>query len=91
MGLTEAASEIEAAMQEKHADIIGSRALFHHGLVALAANFFLPLFVKPEGEAQVSDLATGKPSLLDRIKVVHLSGLWAFSHLLFALCMCATL
>ncbi|KAL5498014.1 hypothetical protein ACEPAH_2945 [Sanghuangporus vaninii] len=89
-GLPEAASAAESALQEKHADIIGSRALFHHGLVALAANFFLPLFVKPEGDSRGSESATGKPSLLDRIKVVHLSELWAFSHLLFAFCMWAT-
>ncbi|KAL5520645.1 hypothetical protein ACEPAF_2646 [Sanghuangporus sanghuang] len=89
-GLPEAASAAESALQEKHANIIGSRALFHHGLVALAANFFLPLFVKPEGDSRGSESATGKPSLLDRIKIVRLSELWAFSHLLFALCMWAT-
>ncbi|KAL5478314.1 hypothetical protein ACEPAI_2498 [Sanghuangporus weigelae] len=87
-GLPEAASAAESALQEKHADIIGSRALFHHGLVALAANFLLPLFVKPEGDSRGSESATGK--LLDRIKIVHLSELWAFSHILFAFCMWAT-
>ncbi|KAL5514844.1 hypothetical protein ACEPAG_2160 [Sanghuangporus baumii] len=87
-GLPEATSAAESALQEKHADIIGSRALFHHGLVALAANFFLPLFVKPEGNSRGSESATGK--LLDRIKIVHLSELWAFSHILFAFCMWAT-
>ena len=78
-------------MQEKDADIIGSRALFHNGIVALVANFVLPMFVKTEGDSREAVLMTRKPSFLDRLKIVHLSELWAFSHLLFALCMWATL
>lgn len=81
----------EAESQEDQAGIIGSRALFHFGVVALIANFVLPIFVKAEGDVRSSSTTDGKASLLDKLKIVHLSELWAFSHLLFAACMGATL
>ncbi|EJD02015.1 MFS general substrate transporter [Fomitiporia mediterranea MF3/22] len=89
-GLPIAANAEEVEAQDKEASIIGSRALFHHGLVALAANFVLPLFVKSDYDSTTSTPLTRKPSLLDRLKIVHLCELWAFSHLLFAVCMGGT-
>lgn len=78
------------------ATILGSRAMFYLGVVALFANFVMPLFVIPDTKEEetnkaVSTSVFNDSILLERIKVFHLCELWAFSHLLFALCMVATL
>ncbi|THH09710.1 hypothetical protein EW145_g1817 [Phellinidium pouzarii] len=74
---------------DAQATIIGARAFFHFSLVALIANFTLPLFVKGEGDTQKQPLL-GRVPFMEKLKVVHLCELWAASHLLFALCMGAT-
>ncbi|KAI5121605.1 hypothetical protein M0805_009476 [Coniferiporia weirii] len=81
-----------ADAQDTQATIVGARAFFHFSLVALVANFVLPVFVKGEGERGRVDAGagTGVSRFLERLKVVHLCELWAASHLLFALCMGAT-
>jgi hypothetical protein len=87
---------------EAEATRLGSRALLFNSLLALAANVALPYFVK--GAAKKGGRNTMiRPSTprrrgpwwtlgLDLEKFqVHLASLWAASHLIFALCMGATL
>lgn len=70
---------------DDEATIIGSRAFFHFGLTSLAANFILPYFVKDEA-------ARSEPrTLLEKLRKIHLCDMWSSSHLLFAICMAATL
>lgn len=80
-----------AAALEQHATILGSRAFFHYSLVALSANFLLPLFVRGEGDNSTPPLAGKGRGILERLKIVHLCDLWTASHFLFAVCMGATL
>lgn len=76
---------------------LGSRAMFFNAVLSLTANVLLPLFVSEAGSRKKleSALASGmrRPwwvRLYDRVKI-HLGMLWAISHLLFAICMIATL
>ncbi|KAH8112394.1 MFS general substrate transporter [Phellopilus nigrolimitatus] len=84
------ADDAAATVQDDQATIVGARAFFFFGLMALTANFVLPLFVKGEDDARVASPTFKKVSFMNRLKVVHLCELWAASHLLFALCMGAT-
>jgi hypothetical protein len=70
---------------EAEATRLGTRALLYHSLLALLANFLLPYFVT-ESAGRVGNTKEG----MGRFQV-HLASLWAASHLLFALCMVATL
>jgi hypothetical protein len=69
---------------EAEATRFGTRALLYHSLLALLANFVLPYFVS-ESAGRVGNAKEGIGFR------VHLASLWAASHLLFALCMVATL
>jgi hypothetical protein len=70
---------------EAEATRLGTRALLYHSLLALLANFVLPYFVT-QSTGRVGNTQEG----MGRFRV-HLASLWAASHLLFALCMGATL
>jgi solute carrier family 45 protein 1/2/4 len=76
---------------ETEATRLGSRALLYSSLVSLAANVVLPFFVSES----INRLPALSPLLANRTWAercqVHLSSLWALSHLVFALCMGATL
>lgn len=87
--------ELEAVIAEGNR--LGSRAMFFNALLCLAANLVLPFFVSEAGSRKrmQNAIAMGVRRswwvrLFERIKV-HLATLWAFSHLLFAICMFATL
>lgn len=76
---------------------LGSRAMFYNALLSLTANVLLPLFVSEAGSRKQLESALGAGTrrawwvrLYDRIKI-HLGTLWAISHLVFAICMGATL
>ncbi|KAK7678039.1 hypothetical protein QCA50_018980 [Cerrena zonata] len=86
--------ELEAVIAEGNR--LGSRAMFFNALLCLAANLVLPFFVSEAGSRKrmQNAIAMGVRRswwvrLFERIKV-HLATLWAFSHLLFAICMFAT-
>jgi solute carrier family 45 protein 1/2/4 len=92
----EPTTEAETAAQNREATIHGTRALFYFAIVTLFANFIMPLFVldskadnavNSEGERA----RVGRPSFMERCRVMHLCELWAFSLLLVAVCMGATL
>jgi solute carrier family 45, member 1/2/4 len=71
---------------------LGSRALFFQSVTALASNILLPFFVRDDQGKQrdgPSFFEVKTRSILDKFKV-HLTTLWAASHLLFFLCMEAT-
>ena len=70
---------------------LGTRALFYHALVTLAANIIMPSFVVPQHAKHASSaLQPERKTWLDRVRM-HLASLWALSHFLFAVCMAATL
>ena len=76
---------------------LGSRAMFYNAILSLAANVLLPLFVSEAGSRKHMQNALESTSkmawwvrLYDKIKI-HLATLWAVSHLVFAICMGATL
>ena len=81
---------------EAEATRLGSRALLYSSLVSLASNIVLPFFVKEAGSG-VQEGVDGLKSAMNRIGwwkrrwKVHLASLWTASHLVFALCMGATL
>lgn len=73
---------------------LGSRALLYNSILSLACNVLLPFFVS---EATKSRAALERKlnrsrfmMMYDRIKI-HLATLWAVSHIVFAVCMAATL
>ena len=73
---------------------LGSRALLYNSILSLACNMLLPFFVS---EATKSRAALERKlnrsrfmMMYDRIKI-HLATLWAVSHIVFAVCMAATL
>ncbi|THH26896.1 hypothetical protein EUX98_g7285 [Antrodiella citrinella] len=75
---------------------LGSRAMFYNAMLSLTANVLLPLFVSEAGSRKQleSTLNSGMRRawwvrVYDKIKI-HLGTLWAISHLVFAICMCAT-
>lgn len=76
---------------EAEATRLGSRALLYSALLSLAANIALPFFVSEARQRKpaLSPLVTNG-TWIERFQV-HLASLWAASHLIFALCMGATL
>lgn len=76
---------------------LGSRALFYQAIISLASNIILPFFVSEAGSRKrmQNAIALGERKswllrLYERMRI-HLGTLWAVSHLLFAICMGATL
>lgn len=75
---------------------LGSRALFYSAILSLGCNMFLPFFVAEaaKSRAALERKLSGHTSRLrmmyERIKI-HLATLWAVSHIVFAVCMAATL
>jgi len=72
--------DINLEVLDAEATRLGSRALFYAALVTLVCNIALPFFIASPG--------VPKRRLIPEIRLVTL---WAFSLLLFALCMMATL
>lgn len=89
-------SPSSAAALEAEATRLGSRALLYSSLVSLVGNIVLPFFVKEAGSS-ARDGADGLKGVMSRMGwwkgrwKVHLASLWTASHLVFALCMGATL
>ena len=76
---------------------LGTRALFYSSLLSFAGNVLLPFIVAESARSRrllERKLAQARKSawarVYDRLKV-HLATLWATSHLVFAICMFATL
>lgn len=76
---------------------LGTRALFYSSLLSFSGNVLLPFVVAESARSRrllERKLAQARRSawlrLYDRLKV-SLPTLWAVSHLLFAICMFATL
>ncbi len=75
---------------------LGSRALFYSAILSLIANVALPFFVAEAASRKdmQARLLSGPQSIwmrwFEKLKI-HLAPLWAASHLLFAICMTATL
>lgn len=70
---------------------LGTRALFYSALVSLAANIIMPSFVVPQHARHAAGpLQPKHKTWLERVRI-HLASLWALSHLIFAMCMAATL
>ncbi|KAJ7253172.1 major facilitator superfamily domain-containing protein [Mycena rebaudengoi] len=74
---------------------LGSRALFYSAVLALLTNLILPLFISASDtgphHARTAQANAGKiATILFRWFKIHLSTLWAFSHLLFSACMLGT-
>ncbi len=95
VGATESSPDIEEVLAEGAR--IGSRALFYSAVLSLTANILLPFFVSESGSRKrlqnVIALGVSKPwwvRLYEKMRV-HLAMLWAVSHLVFAICMGATL
>jgi solute carrier family 45, member 1/2/4 len=79
----------EAAMEE--GTRLGSRAMFFNAILSLVANIVLPFFVAEAQHTHKDMFAASRwTNLFNKLKV-HLGALWAASHLLFAICMGATL
>lgn len=70
--------------------------MFYNALLSLLANVMLPFFVSEAGsrKSMQDKLAMSAQSIwvrwFDKLKI-HLASLWAASHLIFAICMGATL
>ena len=76
---------------------LGTRALFYSSLLSFAGNVLLPFIAAESARSRrllERKLAQARKSawarVYDRLKV-HLATLWAASHLVFAICMFATL
>jgi len=75
---------------------LGSRAMFYSAVLSLLANLILPFFVSEAAssrrllERKLSATKSRWAQMYDRVKL-HLATLWAVSHVLFAVCMAATL
>ena len=84
---------------------LGSRAMFYNSILNLVVSIAMPFFVaeassrKEMQDRLNAEVGTGKGrgkkwmrwlKLFEKMKV-HLASLWAASHLLFAVCMFATL
>ena len=88
--------EEEAAL-DAETSRLGSRALFYSSLVSLLVNFVLPAFVTEAadnmrpGPSQQPQSRWESLFQIPRGLQIHLSTLWAISHLVFAGCMFATL
>lgn len=89
--------DAQAAL-DAEATRLGSRALFYSSLLALLANLVLPAFVAEAvrrggnpGDIDQAELWWERLCRVPRFLQVHLASLWAVSHLLFAICMMATL
>lgn len=83
---------------EEEAIRLGARALFYSSVLALSANLILPYFVvSPDSSGASSSLRTPIRSRSKQwVKVpeslkIHLSSLWALSHVVFTACMLGTL
>jgi solute carrier family 45 protein 1/2/4 len=85
-----ARDDSSAAALEEEATRLGARALFYSALVSLTANIVMPLFIVQANEIATLSSLQPKNMWLERVRV-HLATLWAFSHLIFALCMAGTL
>jgi len=98
---TPSPTDLSAITQlDAEATRLGSRALLFNALLALMANMVLPYFVKEaagnggQSRARRGMMGSGRRmgGWLDMERFrVHLASLWAASHLVFALCMGATL
>ncbi|KJA17812.1 hypothetical protein HYPSUDRAFT_145931 [Hypholoma sublateritium FD-334 SS-4] len=86
----------EEAALDAEATRLGSRALFYSALVSLLVNFVLPAFVTEAADNMRPGLSQQPQSRWERLchvprgLQIHLSTLWAISHLVFAGCMFAT-
>ncbi|KAJ8074283.1 hypothetical protein PM082_012593 [Marasmius tenuissimus] len=90
VNLTDAGVLTQISSLDEDSSRLGSRALFYSSLITLFFNWIIPYFVAPSGSDAVEGSAsTGFLRIPDRIKM-HLSTLWALSHLVFALCMLGT-
>lgn len=78
-----------AAALDAEGTRLGTRAMLCNAVVALVTTFVMPLFVLRDEDRRRGLLAPAK-GWSNRRKM-HLATLWAASHLLFALCMAATL
>lgn len=95
LNITSESPNFEEVMAE--GSRIGSRAMFYNAILSLIANIILPFFVSESGSRKRMQnaiaLGVSKPwwvRLFEKMKV-HLATLWAISHLVFAICMMATL
>lgn len=86
-------SGLAADELDKEAQIIGTRASFYFSIVALTANFVMPLFTKEEkGRAEETrNSPPGRFPFFEKLRLFHICEVWAFGHLVFASCMTATL
>lgn len=73
---------------------LGSRALLYNSILSLACNMLLPFFVSEATKSRAAlERKLNKSRFMmiyDRIKI-HLATLWAVSHIVFAVCMAASL
>lgn len=75
---------------------LGSRAMFYNAVLSLAVSVVVPLFVaEAKSRKNIQNkLAMATESIwvrcFNKVKV-HLTSLWAASHLLIVICMAATL
>ncbi|KAF5324984.1 hypothetical protein D9619_009553 [Psilocybe cf. subviscida] len=89
--------EARAAL-DAQATRLGSRALFFSALLSLFVNLALPMFVTEAASAGTPLTRLGKQQKswwarithVPRGMQLHLSTLWAVSHLVFSMCMMAT-
>ncbi|KAI0340319.1 MFS general substrate transporter [Trametopsis cervina] len=87
--------ELDAEVAFDEGTRLGSRAMFYNSLLSLLASILLPFFVAEAGSRRQlqQTLAAAPPNRwirwFNKLKV-HLTSLWAASHLLFAVCMMAT-
>ncbi|KAF9474838.1 MFS general substrate transporter [Pholiota conissans] len=91
-----ATTDAEKASLDAEATRLGSRALFYSSILSLFVNLTLPAFVPEAAGSSKPGTPKQMPSFLERIcrvprvLQIHLSTLWAVSHLVFAGCMFAT-
>lgn len=86
--------DVEAALEE--GTRLGSRAMFYSSILTLVANIVMPFFIAEaiSRKHMQERLSTVPKSiwvrLFNKLKI-HLASLWAVSHLIFSICMFATL
>ncbi|EGO26619.1 hypothetical protein SERLADRAFT_436429 [Serpula lacrymans var. lacrymans S7.9] len=74
-----------ALVLDAEATRLGSRALFYSSVVSLVANVILPFFVTEAGRTSTALSPVATRGAWTRYIQVHLSSLWASSHLVFAI------
>ena len=82
--------EASEALNE-YATILGTRAMFRHSIIALLTTVILPVFVKADTPNSNGLNDAYKGGFMERLKIFRVCDLWAIGHLIFGLCMFATL